>query len=99
MTTKKTQSRPVGRSRQDLHPLPMRVSKLAIPRLEALRKADGVSIQEHVRRAIDEYLERTEARYASSPTLAPQPKPAAPAPQAKPAAAPPASPYASVRSL
>jgi hypothetical protein len=43
--------------RSDLHPLPMRVSRLQIERLRELRAKDGLSVQEHVRRSIDQYLE------------------------------------------
>lgn len=42
--------------RSDLHPLPMRVSRLQIERLRDLRAKDGLSVQEHVRRSIDQYL-------------------------------------------
>jgi predicted DNA-binding protein len=55
---------PAGKFKLELHPLPTRVSKLAIARLNALRDHDGMTIQEHVRRAVDDYLDRVETKYA-----------------------------------
>lgn len=49
--------------RSELRPLPMRVTQVQFERLQRLRKVDGLAIQEHVRRSIDDYLERKEARY------------------------------------
>lgn len=67
MTEKNT--RPPGRPPQNsLRPLPMRISERSYQRLEALRKADDLTIQEHVRRGIDYYLEHAEIAIALSAT-------------------------------
>jgi hypothetical protein len=62
-----------------LRPLPTRVTPLQYERLTAARDRDGLSIQEHVRRALDTYL--AEIEY--------QPPPAPPTPPPSPPAAPP----------
>lgn len=41
-----------------LRPLPTRITPHAFARLQALRAHTGLSVQEMVRRAIDEYLDR-----------------------------------------
>lgn len=41
-----------------LRPLPTRITPHAFLRLQEQRARDGLSVQEHVRRAIDEYLDR-----------------------------------------
>jgi hypothetical protein len=47
--------------RRDLIPLPMRVAALQKTRLDAARARTGIPVQEHVRRAIDLYLDVVEA--------------------------------------
>lgn len=42
--------------RSSLRPLPMRITQLQFDRLHAARERDGLSVQEHVRRALDLYL-------------------------------------------
>jgi hypothetical protein len=42
--------------RRELRPLPLRVATSQYQRLSAARNRTGISIQEHVRRAIDVYL-------------------------------------------
>lgn len=58
-----------------LRPLPIRVAQRQYQRLVAHRAVDSLSIQEHVRRAIDEYLDnldlkRLNQRLASAETSA-----------------------------
>lgn len=62
---------PAGRPRRELRPLPMRISQMSYERLEALRALDDLTVQEHVRRAIDYYLEHAELvlALAASPQL------------------------------
>lgn len=69
-------SRPSGKTKMDLTPLPLRVSEMSITRLHALRQADGVTIQEHVRRAIDDYLDRKEMLVADLARVSPTSPPA-----------------------
>ena len=45
-----------------LRPLPIRVTQLQFTRLQALRDYDDLAVQEHIRRAIDEYLKRVEPK-------------------------------------
>ena len=45
-----------------LRPLPIRVTQLQFTRLQALRDYDDLAVQEHIRRAIDEYLRRVEPK-------------------------------------
>jgi hypothetical protein len=47
--------------RRALTPLPMRVAELQKHRLAQVRSRTGISVQEHVRRAIDLYLDVVEA--------------------------------------
>jgi len=54
--------------RSELKALPMRISQLQFDRLANLRDRDGLSMQEHVRRAIDAYLPRLERQ---APPLVP----------------------------
>jgi len=42
---------------QNLRPLPMRITQRQYDRLTAHRARDHISIQEHVRRALDNYLD------------------------------------------
>lgn len=42
---------------QNLRPLPMRITQRQYDRLVAHRARDHIAIQEHVRRALDNYLE------------------------------------------
>ena len=66
MTTNK---KPAGRIAQEaLRPLPVRISERSYQRLVALREADDLTIQEHVRRGIDYYLEHAEIAIALSAT-------------------------------
>jgi hypothetical protein len=46
--------------RREMTPLPMRVAKVQIVRLNEARTRTGIAIQEHVRRAIDMYLDHIE---------------------------------------
>jgi hypothetical protein len=69
--TPRKPSQPAGRSRMGLRPLPMRISQSSYDRLEQLRTLDDLTIQEHVRRAVDYYLEHAELvlALAASPQL------------------------------
>lgn len=49
-----------GHPQDYLRPLPMRISQRSYDRLDALRAIDDQSIQEHVRRALDYYLDHVE---------------------------------------
>ena len=46
--------------KSELRPLPMRITQLQFERLHAARARDGLSVQEHVRRALDQYLQKLE---------------------------------------
>jgi hypothetical protein len=46
--------------RREMTPLPIRVAKVQVVRLDEARTRTGISIQEHVRRAIDMYLDNIE---------------------------------------
>lgn len=46
--------------RSDLRPLPMRVTPQQYDRLRGARDRDGLSVAEHVRRALDFYLAKIE---------------------------------------
>lgn len=46
--------------RRELKPLPLRVASSQYTRLTMLRDRTGISVQEHIRRAIDLYLAVTE---------------------------------------
>ena len=55
-----------------LRPLPMRITQMQFERLQALREYDGLAVQEHVRRALDQYLpyaERKAAREDGRPEI------------------------------
>ncbi len=66
---KPTNRRPPGRPPQEaLRTLPMRISERSYQRLLALRAADDLTVQEHVRRGIDYYLEHAEIVIALSAT-------------------------------
>ena len=54
---------PVPSKDSPLRPLPMRITELQWQRLNGARSRDAISIQEHVRRALDEYLARHEDRH------------------------------------
>lgn len=74
--------------RQVLRPLPMRVTPVQYERLNAVRLRDGLSVQEHVRRALDVYLagvERALSRSSQPSEVPAAPAPAGPASPAKPA--------------
>jgi len=45
-----------------LRPLPMRITELQWERLKAARDYDDIAIQEHVRRALDKYLDGLDTR-------------------------------------
>jgi hypothetical protein len=51
---------PGPRPQDHLRPLPMRVSQRSYDRLNAVRSIDGNSVQEHIRRGIDYYLDHVE---------------------------------------
>ena len=45
-----------------LRPLPIRVTQLQFTRLQALRDYDDLAVQEHIRRALDDYLDKIETK-------------------------------------
>jgi len=51
-------------TRTELRPLPMRITQMQYDRLQRARDRDGLSIQEHVRRGLDIYLDGIEAKTA-----------------------------------
>jgi len=53
-----------------LRPLPMRITELQWERLNAARDYDDIAIQEHVRRALDKYLDMLDQKRSR-----PQPTP------------------------
>lgn len=64
--------------RSALKPLPLKVSHQQYEKLKQIRALDGLSIQEHIRRAIDIYLEREHAppeQKPSQPVIVPIPAP------------------------
>ena len=62
--------------KQELRPLPMRITQLQYERLLAARARDGLSIQEHVRRSLDAYLAKIERDAVKAPPLqSPEPDP------------------------
>lgn len=44
-----------------LHPMALRITQMQRDKLDRLRAVTGLAIREHVRRAIDEYLEKNNA--------------------------------------
>jgi hypothetical protein len=54
---------PVTRKEVRLRPLPLRITPRQFERLAEARTRDALAIQEHVRRAIDVYLDLIEKRY------------------------------------
>jgi CHASE3 domain sensor protein len=48
--------------RRALIPLPIRIRQSQRDALEEMREADGRTIQEHIRTALDEYIERSNKR-------------------------------------
>ena len=53
----------------------MRISQLQFERLQAVRARDGLAIQEHVRRALDQYLRQVEKdamKQAPAPASTPE---------------------------
>lgn len=52
--------------KNEMRPLPMRITQLQFDRLDAARLRDGMAMQEHVRRALDLYLDKIE-RVAAQP--------------------------------
>ena len=62
---------PINLKETKLRPLPLRVTPLQRVKLVQLRAKDSLSLQEHIRRAIDMYLEaqdRKAKREASTPS-------------------------------
>jgi hypothetical protein len=61
--------RPIARKDVKLKPLPLRLSTTQFERLVGLRARDGMAIQEHVRRAVDMYLDAQDkkAQRSASP--------------------------------
>lgn len=57
---------PVNRKQSPLKPLPMRVTVKQFERLHAARSRDEISVQEHVRRALDLYLAKIEREALAS---------------------------------
>lgn len=57
-------ARPIARKDVKLKPLPLRLSTTQFERLVSLRARDGMAIQEHVRRAVDVYLDQQDKRQA-----------------------------------
>ena len=55
---------PINRKETRLKPLPLRITPRQFERLVALRARDSLAIQEHVRRAIDIYLDNQERKIA-----------------------------------
>jgi hypothetical protein len=65
---------PVNRKEVRLRPLPLRITPLQFTRLTEARARDSLAIQEHVRRAIDVYLDQVEKippPASSTPTSTP----------------------------
>lgn len=46
--------------KNEMRPLPMRITQLQFDRLVGARERDGMAVQEHVRRALDLYLDKVE---------------------------------------
>lgn len=65
-----------------LKPLPMRVTKRQFDRLQQARSRDSYSVQEHVRRALDVYLDMIEQAWPNVPAPALPAGPASPLPTA-----------------
>lgn len=61
-----SKGRPAGRGPNDLRPLPMRISQRTYERLTRLRDLDDMTIQEHVRRGLEYYLDHVEVSIALS---------------------------------
>ena len=71
----------VPNNRQEMKPLPIRVASRQYERLSSARDRTGISIQEHIRRAIDIYLvqiEREAIELGELAALQPQTSPAHP---------------------
>lgn len=54
----------------ELRPLPMRITQLQFERLDGARQRDGLAMQEHVRRALDYYLQMLDREAARAPAVA-----------------------------
>lgn len=65
--------------RSELRPLPMRITQLQFERLHKAREFDGMSVQEHIRRALDLYLDKVEQKRPGVLTAAVAQRPEAPA--------------------
>src|SRR5262245_61903809 len=74
-------------NRKELRPLPLRVAHAQYDRLNAARDRSGISIQEHVRRAIDLYLAVIEKEAIELGLMDPENRPR---PRATPMTRPPA---------
>ena len=72
---------------QNFRPLPMRITHRQYERLQLSRDHDHLAIQEHVRRALDFYLDDLERRQGRSPSLK-SPEPAKAEASPPPAAVP-----------
>jgi len=71
--------------KSELTPLPMRVTQLQAERLREARNRDGLSVQEHVRRSLDIYLNKIEREYSQKEISIRQedlPRPRQPDPEA-----------------
>ena len=53
--------------KSELRPLPMRITQLQFERLKEARTRDGLSVQEHVRRSLDQYLAKIEREASRAP--------------------------------
>lgn len=51
-------------TQQNLRPLPMRITQKQYERLQQARANDQIAIQEHVRRALDNYLDLLDRKQA-----------------------------------
>lgn len=80
---------PINRKEVRLRPLPLRITPLQFSRLTEARARDSLAIQEHVRRAIDVYLDLVEKRASRDAerreAASPQPESTPESPAATPA--------------
>jgi hypothetical protein len=61
-------------TKHELRPLPTRITQLQYERLQGARDRDGLSIQEHIRRALDLYLAKIEKQIPAQPPADAQPE-------------------------
>jgi hypothetical protein len=57
-------------TQQNLRPLPMRITQKQYERLQQARANDQIAIQEHVRRALDNYLDLLDRKQARAAPIA-----------------------------